>query len=251
MPADRKPLNFDRPLRGRIYDSIAETIGNTPLVRVPRIAAEDGIVADLCLKLEFFNPIASVKDRIGVSMIDALEKAGKITAGKTTLVEPTSGNTGIALAFVAAARGYKLKLVMPETMSIERRKMLALLGAVSQFERALIRERQAQGIAKAKELVYTARMLPAQEAFEWGLINRVVADADLEKEAMTMASELANKATFAIALAKKMFQGMYVPTLETHLEQENLCQYTVKLTEDHAEGIAAFKEKRTAKFKGY
>jgi 2-(1,2-epoxy-1,2-dihydrophenyl)acetyl-CoA isomerase len=109
---------------------------------------------------------------------------------------------------------------------------------------------QRLGMARAKELVYTARMLPAQEAFEWGLINRVVADADLEKEAMTMASELANKATFAIALAKKMFQGMYVPTLETHLEQENLCQYTVKLTEDHLEGVTAFKEKRAAVFKG-
>ena len=107
------------------------------------------------------------------------------------------------------------------------------------------------GMARAKELVYTARMLPAQEAFEWGLINRVVADADLEKEGMALASELAAKPTFTIGLAKKMFQGMYVPTLETHLEQENLCQYTVKLTEDHAEGIAAFKEKRAAKFKGY
>jgi 2-(1,2-epoxy-1,2-dihydrophenyl)acetyl-CoA isomerase len=109
---------------------------------------------------------------------------------------------------------------------------------------------QRLGMARAKELVYTARMLPAQEAAEWGLINRVVPDADLEKEALVMANELANKATFAIALAKKMFQGMYTPTLETHLEQENLCQYTVKLTEDHAEGLLAFKEKRAAKFKG-
>ena len=111
--------------RGRIYDNITDTIGDTPLVRLNRIAKEKGVKA----KLEFFNPIASVKDRIGVAMIDALEKAGKIVPGKTVLVEPTSGNTGIALAFVAAARGYKLKLVMPETMSVERRKMLALLGA--------------------------------------------------------------------------------------------------------------------------
>ena len=109
---------------------------------------------------------------------------------------------------------------------------------------------QRLGMARAKELVYTARMLPAQEAAEWGLINRVVADAELETHAMTMASGLANSATFAIALAKKMFQGMYVPTLETHLEQENLCQYTVKLTEDHLEGVTAFREKRAAKFKG-
>ena len=117
------------PGRGRIYESITDTIGDTPLVRLKRIAAEKGVKANLLAKLEFFNPIASVKDRIGVSMIDALEKAGKIIPGTTVLVEPTSGNTGIALAFVAAARGYKLKLVMPETMSIERRKMLALLGA--------------------------------------------------------------------------------------------------------------------------
>jgi cysteine synthase A len=115
--------------RGRIYDSITDTIGDTPLVRLKRIAREKGVKANLIAKLEFFNPISSVKDRIGVSMIDALEKAGKIVAGHTVLVEPTSGNTGIALAFVAAARGYKLVLVMPETMSIERRKMLALLGA--------------------------------------------------------------------------------------------------------------------------
>ena len=114
--------------RGRIYDSITETIGNTPLVRLNRISAERGVKANLLAKLEFFNPIASVKDRIGVAMIDALEESGALKPGGT-IVEPTSGNTGIALAFVAAARGYRLILVMPETMSIERRKMLALLGA--------------------------------------------------------------------------------------------------------------------------
>jgi cysteine synthase A len=114
--------------RGRIYDSITDTIGDTPLVRLDRIAAMHEVPANLLAKLEFFNPMASVKDRIGVSMIDALEEAGRIAAG-TTLIEPTSGNTGIALAFVAAARGYRLILVMPETMSVERRKMLKLLGA--------------------------------------------------------------------------------------------------------------------------
>ena len=114
--------------RGKIYDSITDTIGNTPLVRLNRLSADRGSKADILLKLEFFNPIASVKDRIGVAMIEALEKMGKITKD-TTLVEPTSGNTGIALAFVCAARGYKLVLVMPESMSIERRKMLQLLGA--------------------------------------------------------------------------------------------------------------------------
>ncbi|MBX3529570.1 MAG: cysteine synthase A [Rhizobiaceae bacterium] len=119
----------DKPGRGRIYGSITETIGDTPLVRAEKFARAKGIVADLLLKLEFFNPIASVKDRIGVAMIDALEAAGKIAPGRTTLIEPTSGNTGIALAFAAAAKGYRLILTMPETMSVERRKMLALLGA--------------------------------------------------------------------------------------------------------------------------
>jgi 2-(1,2-epoxy-1,2-dihydrophenyl)acetyl-CoA isomerase len=106
------------------------------------------------------------------------------------------------------------------------------------------------GIARAKELVYTARMLPAVEAREWGLINRLVPDAELEANALAWARELGESATFALALAKKMFQAMYVPTLETQLEQENLYQGTVKLTDDHLEGVAAFKEKRAAKFTG-
>src|SRR3954452_7276561 len=117
-----------KPGRGRVYDSITQTIGDTPLVRLRRLPQERGADAEILLKLEFFNPIASVKDRIGVSMIDALEASGAIRPG-STLIEPTSGNTGIALAFVAAARGYRLILVMPETMSVERRKMLKLLGA--------------------------------------------------------------------------------------------------------------------------
>ncbi|WP_332685494.1 cysteine synthase A [Bosea sp. (in: a-proteobacteria)] len=116
------------PGRGRVYDSITDTIGDTPLVRLNRLPGERGVKATILAKLEFFNPISSVKDRIGVSMIDALEASGALKAGGT-LIEPTSGNTGIALAFVAAARGYRLILVMPETMSIERRKMLVLLGA--------------------------------------------------------------------------------------------------------------------------
>ncbi len=114
--------------RGRVYDSIIDTIGDTPLVGLPRLSAEYGAKARVLAKLEFFNPIASVKDRIGVAMIDALEQAGLI-GPDTVLIEPTSGNTGIALAFVAAAKGIRLILVMPESMSIERRKMLALLGA--------------------------------------------------------------------------------------------------------------------------
>ncbi|MBV1703672.1 MAG: cysteine synthase A [Hyphomicrobiales bacterium] len=141
------------PGRGRIYGSITETIGDTPLVRLDRLAQERGVKAKLVAKLEFFNPIASVKDRIGVAMIDALEAQGRIVRGQSTIVEPTSGNTGIALAFVAAARGYKLILVMPESMSIERRKMLALLGA----ELALTPAAQGMkgAIAKAKELLET------------------------------------------------------------------------------------------------
>ncbi|MCJ2094689.1 cysteine synthase A [Methylobacterium sp. J-072] len=135
---------------GRVYGSITETIGNTPLVRLNRLPKEHGVDAEILLKLEFFNPIASVKDRIGVNMIDALEAAGQLQPGGT-LVEPTSGNTGIALAFVAAARGYRLILVMPETMSIERRKMLAFLGA----ELALTPGAQGMkgAIAKAEELL--------------------------------------------------------------------------------------------------
>jgi len=112
--------------RGKIYDSILETMGGTPLVRFPRIT--EGVPADLCFKLEFFNPIASVKDRIGIAMVEALEKAGTLKPGGT-LVEPTSGNTGIGIAFAAAAKGYKAILVMPEQMSAERRKMMRQLGA--------------------------------------------------------------------------------------------------------------------------
>ena len=136
---------------GRVYDSITDTVGDTPLVRLDRLAKEKGVGAHILAKLEFFNPLASVKDRIGVAMVDALEQAGKIGPGHGVMVEPTSGNTGIALAFVAAARGYKLILVMPESMSIERRKMLALLGA------ELVLTPAPQGmkgaIAKANEIV--------------------------------------------------------------------------------------------------
>lgn len=116
------------PPRGLIYDDITQTMGGTPLVKLSRFTTEMGLNTEICGKLEFFNPLGSVKDRIGVGMIDALEESGALKPGGT-LIEPTSGNTGISLAFVCAARGYNLILTMPDTMSVERRKMLALLGA--------------------------------------------------------------------------------------------------------------------------
>jgi cysteine synthase A len=137
--------------RGRIYDDILETIGGTPLVRLDRLAKDAGVEAEILAKLEFFNPLASVKDRIGLAMIEGLEAQGVATPGETTLVEPTSGNTGIALAFVAAAKGYRLILTMPESMSVERRKMLKLLGAELELTPA---EKGMKGaIARAEELL--------------------------------------------------------------------------------------------------
>ena len=138
------------PGRGRVYDSITDTIGDTPLVRLDRLAAHKGVKGKILAKLEFFNPISSVKDRIGVAMIDALERDG-VLKPDSVLIEPTSGNTGIALAFVAAARGYRLILVMPETMSIERRKMLALLGA--ELELTEGPKGMKGAVARAQELV--------------------------------------------------------------------------------------------------
>lgn len=150
-----------RPGRGRVFDCITETMGDTPLVRMKRLPREHKVKADILLKLEFFNPLASVKDRIGVAMIEAMEAEGRIGTD-TVLIEPTSGNTGIALAFVAAAKGYRLILVMPESMSIERRKMLSLLGAELELTPA---ERGMKGaVARAEELLseYENAAMPAQ-----------------------------------------------------------------------------------------
>src|SRR5246127_3906400 len=146
VAADPPRIEF----RGRVYDSIIETIGATPLVRIHRLARDAGAKADLLGKCEFFNPLSSVKDRIGLAMIEAAETAGHIRPG-TVLVEPTSGNTGIALAFVCAAKGYRLILTMPDSMSVERRRMLKLLGAELELTPAPQGMRGA--IAKAEEIV--------------------------------------------------------------------------------------------------
>ncbi len=148
--------------RGKVYDSIAETIGHTPLVRLSRLMAAAKSNADLLIKLEFFNPLSSVKDRIGVAMIDALEAQGRITPGKTVLIEPTSGNTGVGLAFVAAARGYRIILVMPESMSMERRKILTHLGA--ELDLTPAPAGMGGALARAEELAKTIpdAVIPAQ-----------------------------------------------------------------------------------------
>ena len=137
--------------RGRLYGSVLETIGGTPLVLLPRIAAAEGLAARLALKLEFFNPLGSVKDRIGLAMVEAAEREGLIAPGRSVLVEPTSGNTGIALAFVAAAKGYRLIVVMPDGASIERRRMMRLLGA--ELELTPSRRGMAGAIARAEAIL--------------------------------------------------------------------------------------------------
>ncbi|MBL6927875.1 MAG: cysteine synthase A [Rhodospirillales bacterium] len=136
--------------RGRIYDDITQTVGATPVVRLKNLAADAGCKADILGKCEFFNPLASVKDRIGLAMVEAAERDGKIGPG-AVLVEPTSGNTGIALAFVCAAKGYRLILTMPDSMSVERRKMLALLGA--ELELTPAAKGMTGAIGRASEIV--------------------------------------------------------------------------------------------------
>jgi cysteine synthase len=150
MPATLATIELDAPGRGRIYDNILATIGNTPLIRLHRMSEEAGCVADILVKAEFFNPLSSVKDRIALSMVEAAEASGKLT-DKTVLVEPTSGNTGIALAFVCAAKGYNLVLTMPESMSMERRKMLKFLGA--QLELIPKEQGMKGAIARAEAIV--------------------------------------------------------------------------------------------------
>lgn len=141
---------YRRAGRGKIYDSVLDLIGDTPLVRLPHLMAALKPKGEVVAKLEFFNPLASVKDRIGVAMIEYLEAKGLLQPGGR-IVEPTSGNTGIALAFVAAAKGYKITLVMPESMSMERRKMLLILGATLELTPA--EKGMAGAVARAKEIV--------------------------------------------------------------------------------------------------
>ncbi len=159
--AESRRPDADCEFRGRIYDTILETVGATPMIRVAKMAAAHGAVAEVTGKCEFFNPLNSVKDRIGLSMVEALEKDGRL-GPKGVIVEPTSGNTGIALAFVCAAKGYRLILTMPETMSVERRKMLRLLGA------ELVLTEGAKGmngaVAKAEEILaeHPGAVMPQQ-----------------------------------------------------------------------------------------
>jgi cysteine synthase A len=206
---EEEPCCMNKPVthvpgRGRIYNSITETIGDTPLVRLDKFAKEKGVVANLLAKLEFFNPISSVKDRIGVSMIEALEAQGKIAPGKNTLIEPTSGNTGIALAFAAAAKGYKLILTMPETMSVERRKMLALLGA------ELVLTEGPKGmkgaIAKADELAATIPGAIIPQQFE--------NPANPEIHRTTTAEEIWNDITGVGQVIKKRKPSLHVVAVE-------------------------------------
>ncbi len=144
-------ISTNAHFRGKIYESILDTIGATPLVRLSRFKEAYNLHADILAKLEYFNPMASVKDRPGLAMIETAEKAGIITPGQTTIVEPTSGNTGIALAFVCAYKGYRLVLTMPENMSVERRKMLRYLGADIELTPA---DKGMKGaIDKAQELI--------------------------------------------------------------------------------------------------
>ena len=154
---------LSRKGRGRVYDSVLDLVGDTPLVRLPRLSAELQPKAEVLAKLEFFNPLSSVKDRIGLSMIEAMEAEGILREG-STIVEPTSGNTGIALAFVGAAKGYRVVLVMPESMSLERRKMLALMGAQLVLTPA---EKGMRGaVARAQEIVAETKGAVMPHQFE-------------------------------------------------------------------------------------
>lgn len=148
FPLSRTP--FAGP-RGHVYSSFTDVVGGTPLVAIPHLTKKEGLKAHVLLKLEFFNPLASVKDRIGVAMLREAQEKGLITPGKSVLVEPTSGNTGIGLAFAAVAMGYKLIVTMPESASLERRKMLALMGVTLELTPA--QQGMKGAITKAQEIL--------------------------------------------------------------------------------------------------
>lgn len=189
MPDSNAPIaqRYARKGRGKIFDSLLDTIGDTPLIRLPRLSAHYGAKADVLAKLEFFNPLASVKDRIGVAMIEALEISGQLKPGGV-IIEPTSGNTGIALAFVAAAKGYEIILVMPESMSMERRKMLALLGARLELTPA---EKGMRGaVNRAMELVASTPGAVMPQQFE--------NDANPEIHRISTAEEIWNDTAGAV-----------------------------------------------------
>ncbi len=208
-----KGIMLDSPGRGRIYDSIVETVGNTPLVRAPNLSRSEGLIADLVLKLEFFNPLASVKDRIAIGMVADLEESGQLTKGGT-LIEPTSGNTGIGLAFVAAARGYRIILTMPESMSIERRKMLALLGAevvLTPKERGM-----AGAIQRANELLeeIDGAVMPSQ--FD-NPANPKIHDATTAEEPNSASNEESTRDLLEMAEAKKRKVKKHVVDAIAHI----------------------------------
>jgi cysteine synthase A len=170
------------PARGKIFDSILRTVGGTPLVRLPRLSAELGLKADLLAKLEFFNPLGSVKDRIGLAMVEEAEAAGLIAPDRSVLVEPTSGNTGIALAFVAAAKGYRLIVTMPEGASIERRRMLRLMGA--EVELTPTRAGMAGAIARAEAILAETKGAWMPRQFE-NAANPAIHEATTAEEIWT------------------------------------------------------------------
>ena len=152
MPPSPPPDGTLPAARGRLYASVLDVVGGTPVVLLPRIAAAEGLAARIALKLEYLNPLGSVKDRIGRAMVDQAERDGLIAPGRSILVEPTSGNTGIALAFVAAAKGYRLIVVMPEGASVERRRMMRLLGA--ELELTPTARGMAGAIQRAESIVH-------------------------------------------------------------------------------------------------
>jgi cysteine synthase A len=166
--------------RNRIYNSITETVGATPLVRLHKFEKKYNLKAQILAKLEFFNPLASVKDRIALNMIEVAEAQNKITPGKTLLIEPTSGNTGIGLAFVAAAKGYRLILTMPESVSIERRKMITHMGAELVLTPAA--EGMKGAIAKARQI--------ADESGDSYIVGQFDNPANPEKHRNTTAEEI-------------------------------------------------------------